>query len=182
MTDDEILDMIQNEQKLNEGFSHLMRKYKVPLYHNIRRMLIYHQDTDDVLQNVFIRIYRNIGRFRREAQLNTWMYKIAINECKSFLNAKQRQSTGPLQDAHINEQITSDEPHINEQLKEKLQVAIQTLPDRQQEVFCLRYYEELPYDKIADILDLSVGSLKASYYHAVKKIEHYFNEINKMTK
>ena len=134
-----------------------------------------HEDTHDVLQNTFLKIYRNIHKFRGESQLFSWMYRIATNEAISFLNkqAKMRQITSEELQQQLIENLESDVYFEGDEIQLKLQQAIATLPERQQQVFNMKYFQELKYREISEILETSEGALKASYHHAVKKIEEF---------
>ncbi len=173
--DENILNLIISYDKRNEGFRYLVAKYKEKLYWHIRRMVENHEDADDVLQNTFLKVVKNIEGFQRQSSLFTWLYRIATNESINFLNAKKnkyQEST----DVSALQNVTSYES-VNETIVlQSLASAIKTLPDKQKLVFNLRYYDELPYQDIADITDTSVGALKASYHLAVKKIEEHIKK------
>jgi RNA polymerase sigma factor (sigma-70 family) len=170
--DENILNLIISLDKRNEGFRYLVAKYKEKLYWHIRRMVENHEDADDVLQNTFLKVVKNIEGFQRQSSLFTWMYRIATNESINFLNAKKnryKEST----DVSALQNVASHES-VNETIVlQSLASAMKTLPDKQKLVFNLRYYDELPYQDIADITGTSVGALKASYHLAVKKIEEH---------
>ena len=138
-------------------------------------MVIYHEDANDVLQNCFIKAWKGLDNFREDAQLYTWLYRIATNETLSFLEQQKRKSTHAIDDAsnHYIQAIQADTHFDGKKLEWKLQLAIQRLPERQRIVFNLRYYDEMPYAEMSKILETSEGALKASYHHAVKKIEEY---------
>ena len=177
--DSEILSMLRNESSFEAGFKTLVNTYKEPLYWHIRRMVLIHQDADDVLQNVFIKVYKSIGNFREEAKLYTWLYRIASNESLTFLKRKKKtQEVGENLIFELKQDPYFTGDHIQLALKE----AIELLPSKQKQVFILRYYDELPYKDMAKVLDTSVGSLKASYHHAVKKIENHFSELDVVTR
>lgn len=170
-SDEEILNLIKNPVSLEQGFRSLMKKYQEKLYYVIRRMVENHDDTDDVLQNAFIKAYRAIHNFEERSSLYTWLYRIATNEAITFIKRRKAKQMVTL-DGHAYklEEKTSDDFDSNLALK-KLEIALAGLPDRQREVFNMRYYDELSYDQISELLQTSVGALKASYHHAVKKIE-----------
>lgn len=175
-SDDKILSLILSEGRKEEGYRWLIGKYKERLYAFIRKMTKTHEDTDDVLQNAFIKILKNIHRFEKKSSLSTWIYKIATNETLNFLESKKRKLTDPWNDTlsrPVYDAVNEDNTLI--WLKE----AVDVLPEKQKIVFHLRYYEELPYQQISMITETSEGALKASYHHAVKKVESYLkNKIN----
>lgn len=177
--DSEILAMIKDEASFEAGFKALVEAYKEPLYWHVRRMVLIHQDADDVLQNVFIKVYKAIGRFREEAKLYTWLYRIASNESISFINKRKntQQVSEPLMAS-----LKQDPYFTGDQVQMVLKEAIEELPTKQKQVFIMRYYDDLTYKNMAEILDSSVGSLKASYHHAVKKIENYISRIDVVTR
>lgn len=174
MTDTEIVQMMQVDGSRNTGLRHLMSKYQERLYWVIRNIVESHDDTDDVLQNTFIKAYRNIEKFEARSSLFTWVYRIATNEALTFKKSASRKATEPLPAYGMSiaePSVTND--NSEDEVLAKLKAALQDLPDRQRQVFCMRYYDELTYDEISKILELSEGALKASYHHAVKKIEQY---------
>lgn len=173
--DSEILELLRNSSQYELGFSALVQKYKEPLYWHIRRMVLIHEDADDVLQNVFIKVYKSIDRFREEAKLYTWLYRIASNESLTFLRKKKlKYADGDNTIANLKQ-----DPYFNgDQIQLALKEAIERLPKKQKQVFIMRYYDELTYKDMAEILDSSIGSLKASYHHASKKIEEYLRTID----
>ena len=141
-------------------------------------MVLDHDDADDLVQEVFIKVYKNIDKFREDAQLYTWIYRIATNECLSFLNKKRRRFFLPIGDVeHELNQKLDDSSHIDgDEIQLKLQRALLKLPDKQRMVFNMKYFDEMKYEHISEITDTSVGALKASYHHAVKKIEEFLKE------
>lgn len=153
----------------------LVRSYQQRVYWHVRKMVIDHDDSDDLTQEVFIKIHRYIDTFREDSQLFTWIYRIATNECLTFLNKKKRRFFLPIGDveAELNTKLDSS-PHISEdEIEKKLQKAILKLPDKQRLVFNMKYFEDLTYEQMSEITTTSVGALKASYHHAVKKIEDF---------
>lgn len=175
MPEEELVLLLQDPNKKDEAFSLLVKEYKVRLYWHIRNIVKLHEDADDVLQNVFIKVYRNIHQFKGESKLYSWMYRIASNESITFLNKKAKLlkiSNEELQDYLIGN-LQSDVYFEGDEIQLKLQKAIATLPEKQKLVFNMKYFEELKYEEIADILSTSVGALKSNYHHAVKKIESY---------
>lgn len=141
----------------------------------VRKMLIDHDDSNDVTQEVFIKIHKAIDRFREDAQLYTWIYRIATNECLSFLSKKKRRFFLPLEDVNkeLSNKIDAAPDMDGDEIQKKLQKAILTLPDKQRLVFNMKYFEEMTYEQMSEITDTSVGALKASFHHATKKIEDF---------
>lgn len=163
---------------LQEQFDGLVSDYKECLYWHIRRMVISHDDADDVLQNTFIKVFKNLENFKGESKVYTWLYRIATNESLTFLKKKARRLQ--IDDEQLQQYLTANlksDPYFDgDALQLKLQNAINSLPPRQKQVFLLKYYDEMPYSEISSVLDTSEGSLKASYHHAVKKITKYVTE------
>lgn len=152
--------------------------YRERLYWHIRRMVLVHEDADDVLQNTFVKIYRGILQFEGKSKLYTWLYRIATNEAITHLQSRARHATASLDDAsgQLANRLYADAWFDGDATQQRLQYAIAQLPDKQRIVFNLRYYDEMPYEEMATLLDTSVGALKASFHHAVKKVESYFRE------
>lgn len=173
--DSEILRKFQDEKTRNEAFNLLLKKYQQKLYWHIRRMVIDHDDADDIVQDTFVKIWKNLPGFRSDAQLYTWMYRIATNECITFLNKKKQRNNIPLDDvAYELADTLTDSGYFNgDKAQMKLQQAILTLPEKQRLVFNMKYYEDMKYEEISDVLGTSVGALKASFHLAVKKIEAF---------
>lgn len=170
ISDSALLQMMRHASSRERGFKLLLDQYQERLYWHIRRLVAEHEDASDVLQNCLIKIVRNIDRFEGQSKLYTWMYRIATNEALSFLDRQKRKAASSMDET--SGMYLAAETHFDEaQAESLLRTAIAALPQRQQEVFCMRYFEERPYQEIADLLGLSVGSLKASYHHAAKKIE-----------
>jgi RNA polymerase sigma-70 factor, ECF subfamily len=172
--DDEILALLRNSQTHERGFRLLTACYQVPLYRHIRRMVGSHEDADDVLQNTLIKVFKNIERFEGKSKLFTWLYRIATNEAITFLSSQKRNQTQTLDNPEhqqVANQLRADAWTDSDYIEKRLHRALETLPERQKAVFQLRYFEEMPYEQMSVILDTSVGSLKASYHHAAKKIE-----------
>lgn len=173
--EDLLIKQLQDPHSAHTAFRQLVSEYKERLYWHVRNMVKDHQDADDVLQNTFIKIYRNIGGFKGESKLYSWMYRIATNESITFLNSKAKKlqvSSEELQNNLINN-LESDVYFEGDEIQLKLQRAIATLPQKQQEVFNMKYFQELKYREMADILGTSEGALKASYHIATKKIEEF---------
>jgi RNA polymerase sigma-70 factor (ECF subfamily) len=177
-SDEEILDMLRDERTFERGFRLLMGRYKERLYWHIRRMVQTHEDADDVLQNTLIKIYRGILRFEGKSKLYTWLYRIATNEAISYLQSQNRHAGASLDEiaSHTSERLQADPWFDGEATQLRLQQAIGLLPEKQRAVFVLRYYDEMPYEEMSNVLDTSVGALKASFHHAVKKVENFFRE------
>ncbi len=178
ISDEQILELLSSEQGYERGFRLLMSQYKERLYWHIRRIVLVHNDADDVLQNTFIKIYKGIAHFEGKSKLYTWLYRIATNEAISHLQSRARQATASLDDHNslIAEKLKADTWFDGDEIQVKLQQAIAQLPDKQKLVFNLRYYEEMPYEEMASKLGTSVGALKASFHHATKKIEAAFKD------
>ncbi len=173
VSDTEILSKFQDENTRNEAFNLLLKKYQQKIYWHIRRMVINHDDADDLVQDVFIKIWKNLPGFRSDAQLYTWMYRIATNECITFLNKKKQKNNIPLDDVsyELAESLADSTYLSGDKVQLKLQQALLTLPDKQRLVFNMKYYDDMKYEEISEVLGTSVGALKASFHLAVKKIE-----------
>jgi RNA polymerase sigma-70 factor (ECF subfamily) len=173
--DHELLQLFHDPSTREQAFTLITKKYQERLYWHIRRMVIYHEDTNDVLQNVLLRVWKGLESFREESQLFTWLYRVATNECLNYLEKQKKSATHSFEElsSDLSERIRADEHFDPAKLEWKLQLAIQSLPEKQRIVFTLRYYDELPYEEMSQVLDTSAGALKASYHHAAKKIEEY---------
>jgi RNA polymerase sigma factor (sigma-70 family) len=173
--DTELLLQFRNPDTKEKAFTDIIKKYQEKLYWHIRRMVVEHEDANDVLQNVFIRVWNGLENFREDSQLYTWLYRIATNECLSYLDQQKRKSSLSFDEMEsgLSNKIIADKYFDPNKLEWKLQLAIQQLPEKQRVVFTLRYYDEMPYEEMSRVLDASEGALKASYHHAVKKIEDY---------
>lgn len=173
--DRELLDLFRDDATKELGFTTIIKKYQEKLYWHIRKMVVVHEDANDLLQNVFIKVWKGLINFREDSQLYTWLYRIATNECLTFLEQRKKKGTISLGDEEngLSNSIKADKNFDPDKLEWKLQLAIQKLPERQRLVFNLRYFDEMPYEKMSRILETSEGALKASYHHAAKKIEHY---------
>ena len=174
-SDSELLIQFRNPITKEKGYTALIKRYQEKLYWHIRRMVVDHDDANDVLQNVFIRVWNGLEKFREDSQLYTWLYRIATNECLTFLEQQKKRASVSLSDVEsgLSNKIKADKHFDPNRLEWKLQIAIQQLPEKQRVVFALRYYDEMPYEKMSRVLETSEGALKASYHHAVKKIEDY---------
>ncbi|MCY7420526.1 MAG: sigma-70 family RNA polymerase sigma factor [Chitinophagaceae bacterium] len=173
--DIELLNRFKQPEQKEKAFTDIIKKYQEKLYWHIRRMVIDHEDTNDILQNMFIKVWKGLENFREDSQLYTWLYRIATNECLTYLEQKKRRTSVSLgdDDTGLANKIKADEGFDIKKLEWKLQVAIQQLPEKQRLVFNLRYYDEMPYEEMSKILDTSQGALKASYHHAARKIEDF---------
>jgi RNA polymerase sigma-70 factor (ECF subfamily) len=176
-TDERILNLLSSEHTYERGFRLLIAEYKERLYWHIRRLVLVHSDADDVLQNTFIKIYKGIAHFEGKSKLYTWLYRIATNEAITFLQSQARQKTDSLDvsETSLTARLKADAWFDGDDIQVRLQKAISQLPEKQKIVFNLRYYDEMPYEEMANLLNTSVGALKASYHHAAKKIEAAFS-------
>ena len=174
-SDKELLVMFKEESSKNFAFNLIIKKYQKKLYSIIRRMVISHDDTDDVLQNTFIKMWHHLDGFKEDSQLYTWLYRIATNESLTFLKKKRTKFFIPMVDVEykLSQSLESDQYFKGDEIQLRLQKAILKLPEKQRLVFNMKYFEEMKYEDISEILGTSVGALKASYHIAVKKIEEY---------
>ncbi|CAL66030.1 RNA polymerase sigma factor [Christiangramia forsetii] len=174
-SEDQLVTRLQDSSSSQEAFRELISTYKERLYWHIRNIVKNHDDTDDILQNTFLKIYRNIGQFKGDSKLYSWMYRIATNESITFLNKKARrmQITSEELQNQIIDNLESDVYFEGGEIQLKLQKAIATLPNKQQQVFNMKYFEDLKYREMSELLDTSEGALKASYHIAAKKIEEF---------
>ena len=170
-----IVAQLQDPKRCREAFALVVRHYSQSLYWQIRKMVISHDDADDLLQNTFLKAWTNIAYFRAEARLSTWLYRIAVNEPLTFLARQRQQNNIPLdgEDSFLVERLESDEWFNGDEIQRLLQEAVLRLPEKQRLIFNMHYFDEMKYEDISRILGTSVGALKASYHHAVKKIEEY---------
>lgn len=176
--DREIIIGFNTQGKEEFAFNQLVLKYQERLYWHIRKIVISHDDTDDVLQNTMIKVWRSLGNFRSESGLFTWLYRIATNEALSFLKQKKRKAFSPWVDVEeqMSENLEADPWFNGDEIQLKLQQAILKLPEKQRIVFNMKYFDHMKYEEMSEILGTSVGALKASYHHAVKKIESMLDE------
>lgn len=176
----EVLDDLRSgdNQAQKKAFELIVAYFGEKLYWQIRKLVYSHEDANDILQNTFIKAWMNIEMFRGEAKLSTWFYKIAVNESITFLNKQRNMNQLSIDEeaSFLSERLESDTYFDGDELELRLQNAIIKLPEKQRIVFNMRYYDEMPYDEISEILGTSVGALKASYHHAVKKIEEFFKQ------
>lgn len=173
--DSEIIQKFADPKTRDEAFNLLLNKYQQKLYWHIRRLVIDHDDADDLVQDVFIKVWKNLAEFRSDSQLYTWLYRIATNESITFLNRKKLKNNVSLDEAGLDlaDTLAGSTYFDGDKAQMKLQKAILTLPEKQRLVFNMKYFDDLKYDEISAILGTSVGGLKASFHLAVKKIEHY---------
>ncbi len=177
-SDKELLILFRDTERKNFAFNLIIKKYQQKLYWHIRKMVIKHDDADDILQNTFIKVWKGLDGFREDSKLYTWLYRIATNESLTFLKQQKTKYLLPIADYEnqLKETLESDVSFNGDEIQLKLQKAILELPEKQRIVFNMKYFDEIKYEEMSAILDTSVGALKASYHHAVKKIEKYFNE------
>ena len=173
--DSEILQKFSQEKTRNEAFNLLLNKYQQKIYWLIRRLVLNHDDTDDLVQDVFIKVWKNLEKFRSDSQLYTWIYRIATNESITFLNKKKQQNNTPMDEvsAELAENLVESSYFNGDKVQLKLQKALLTLPEKQRLIFNMKYFDELKYEEISEITGTSVGALKASFHIAVKKIETF---------
>lgn len=173
--DNLLLTLYRQADTRESAFTAIVRKYQQKLYWHIRRMVVEHEDSNDILQLVFIKMWNNLEDFRGDANLYTWLYRIATNETITWLEKEKRRRSVPLdtEEGLLNEKLAAQQGFDANKLEWKLQQAIQQLPEKQRIVFSLRYYDEMPYEEMAEVLNTSEGALKASYHHAVKKVETF---------
>jgi RNA polymerase sigma-70 factor (ECF subfamily) len=179
-SEDELISSLQNSRTRNIAFGELLRVYQERLYWTIRRIVLSHDDADDVLQETFIKIYKNIDQFKGDSQLYSWMYRIATNEALSFL--KRRAKIQGISETQLQEKMISNleaDPFFEgDKIQKLLQEGISKLPEKQRLVFNMKYFDEMTYEEMSGILETSIGALKASYHHAVKKLEVFLQEMN----
>ncbi|MEY3350332.1 MAG: hypothetical protein RIQ50_443 [Bacteroidota bacterium] len=173
--DNELVRLFKSGEKKEEAFTTIVKRYQEKIYWQIRRMVVSHDDADDVMQNVFIKAWNGLDGFREDAKLFTWLFRIATNESLTFLEQQKKRSSVSLDTVHeqLEEKLRAEKDFNENKTVWKLQMAILQLPEKQRQVFQLRYFEEMPYEEMSQLLETSVGALKASYHHAVKKIEEY---------
>lgn len=173
--DNELLYQFKIPESKEAAFTAILKKYQEKLYWHIRRMVVDHDDANDVLQNMFIKVWKGLENFREDSQLYTWLYRIATNESLTFLEQQKKRQAVSFNDVEsgLSNKLKSDTNFDANRLEWKLQLAIQQLPEKQRLVFNLRYYDEMPYEEMSKVLDTSEGALKASYHHAAKKIEDF---------
>jgi RNA polymerase sigma factor (sigma-70 family) len=175
LDDNELLLQFKDPSSREKGFTGIIKKYQEKLYWHIRRIVVDHEDANDVLQNMFIKVWNALDNFREDSQLYTWLYRIATNESLTFIEQKKKRASVSLSDVEngLSNKLKADKNYDSNKVEWKLQLAMQQLPEKQRVVFNLRYYDEMPYQEMSRVLETSEGALKASYHHAVKKIEDY---------
>lgn len=173
--EEEIIEQLQDPSLQRKAFGEVVKEYSEQLYWQIRRIVLSHEDANDLLQNTFIKAWSNLEYFRGDAKMSTWLYRIALNECLNFLNKQRAQNQMSLEDAETNmmNKLESDPYFDGDETQLLFEKAIQTLPEKQRMVFNLKYFQEMKYEDMSEILGTSVGALKASYHHAVKKIQDF---------
>jgi RNA polymerase sigma-70 factor (ECF subfamily) len=178
LEDHQIIENFKNASTKNKAFNALLEKYQQRVYWHIRKIIIDHDDTDDVIQEVLIKIYRNLEGFREASQLYTWIYRIATNEALTFLKRRQKKFAYSLEDVNneLENKLSSGSYIDGDEIQLKLQKALLTLPEKQRLVFNMKYFDDMKYEEISEVLGTSVGGLKANYHLAVKKIEAYLTE------
>ena len=176
----QVIALLQDKETQRKGFELIVTQYSEQLYWQIRRMVLSHEDANDLLQNTFIKAWTNIGLFRGDAKISTWLYRIALNECLTFLNKQRAVQMVKLDDPDLETLscLAADPYFSGDEAQMALQKALLTLPEKQRMVFNLKYFQEMKYEDMSEIFGTTVGSLKASYHHAVKKIEKYLENIH----
>ncbi len=174
----ELINALRDPKTCRQAFATVVSEYSERLYWQIRKMVLVHEDADDILQDTFIKAWTNIDNFRGDSKLSTWLYRIAINESITFLNKKRKQNNVSMDDddSFLLNTLESDTYFDGDEAQLLLQKAILTLPEKQRIVFQMKYFKELKYEEMSEILNTSVGALKASYHHATKKIEKFLSE------
>ena len=177
-SDKELLDMYRVSDTQNYAFNLIVRKYQERIYWHIRKIVVNHDDADDVVQNTFLKVWGGLQNFREDSQLYTWLYRIATNEALTFLKKKRTKYFLPIVDVEqqLSNTIETDPYFDGDELQAKLQKAIIRLPEKQRLVFNMKYFDEMKYEDMSAVFGTSVGALKASYHHAVKKIEKFLEE------
>jgi len=174
LSDEQILEMLRlSSHSKEKAFEMLVHKYKQRLYWHLRKMVIIHEDSDDLLQNTFIKAWNNLKGFRGDSSIFTWLYRIATNEALNHLNKKRAELLNSFEDLEcvMSQKLEEDPLFTGDEIQKRLQKSILTLPDKQRLVFNMKYFDNMKYEDMAEILNTSVGALKASYFHAVRKIE-----------
>lgn len=178
LSDKEMIDMLQDPHTRREGFAVLVRQYSEPLYWKVRRIVLNHEDANDVLQNAFLKIWNNLDTFQGKSALSTWLYRIAINEALDFVRRQKNVNSATVStedEPGVAARLMGDDYFDGDEAQAQLQEAVARLPEVQRTVFTLKYFDELKYSEISKILDTSEGALKTSYHLAVKKITEYLH-------
>lgn len=173
---DDLASRLKNPATRREAFEQLVREQSQNVYRNVRRLVLDHDDANDVVQNVFLKAWLALDTFRGDSQLSTWLYRIAVNESLTFLSKQKRDQQISIDDTDVALTLRSDAYFDGDETQARLQAAVAALPDKQRAVFNLKYFEEMKYEEISQILNTSVGALKASYHFAVQKIEAYMKQ------
>lgn len=171
-----LIQQLHDSSQKEAAFTRIVQEYQKPLYWHIRRIVLFHDDADDVLQNTFIKAWNAVESFRGESSLQTWLFRIAINESLNHLNKKRPAVSLEGAEGNVAASLASDSYFDGDKLQEQFQTAINTLPDKQRIVFNLKYFNEMKYEDMSSLLGTSIGALKASYHHAVKKIYSFFED------
>jgi RNA polymerase sigma-70 factor (ECF subfamily) len=177
-TENELVERLRDRATVREAFAQVVSLYGEKLYWHIRRMVMSHEDANDLLQNTFIKAWLNVEFFRGDAKLSTWLYRIAINECITFLNRQRTANCLSVDDVDVFllEKLKGDDYFDGDELQLNLQKAVLALPDKQRLVFNMKYFDDMKYEEMSEALGTSVGALKASYHHAVKKISDFLTK------
>lgn len=177
-TEDELVIQLRDPARQRNAFTQVVNLYGEKLYWQIRKMVLDHDDANDLLQNTFLKAWTNIEYFRGDAKLSTWLYKIAVNECITFLGRQRALNNVSIDDTDVFllEKLRSDDYFDGDAAQMKLQEAILTLPEKQRAVFNMKYFDDMKYEEMSEIFGTSVGALKASYHHAVKKVEEFLTK------
>ncbi len=181
LNEKELIANLKTERNRGKAFQVLVKTYQERLYWHIRKIVMNHDDTDDILQNVYLKVWKNVDGFREDSTLFTWLFRIATNESLSFLQKKRRHSVVSMNDIsdYLVETLESDVYFEGDEIQKKLQLAIIRLPEKQRLVFNMKYFDEMKYEEMSEVLQTSVGALKASFHFAVKKIEEFLKEDRK---
>jgi len=179
MTDEELIEKFRDLTTRNYAFNLIVRQYQQKIYYHVRRMVIDHDDADDIVQEAFVKAWRALDKFQGNSSLYTWLYRIATNECLAFLAKKRKRFFLPMVDVEgeLTVKLETSDMISGDEIQMHLQKAILTLPQKQRLVFNMKYFDDMKYEEISEIVGTSVGALKASYHHAVKKIEQYINAL-----
>jgi len=177
----ELIASLKSDGNREKAFKILVKTYQERLYWHIRKIVMNHDDADDILQNVYVKVWKNVDSFREDSSLFTWLFRIATNESLSFLQQQRRHSIVSINEIndHLSETLESDVYFDGDEIEKKFQLAIIQLPEKQRLVFNMKYFDEMKYEEMSEILSTSVGALKASFHFAVKKIEEFLKEDRK---
>lgn len=179
MTDEaELIRQLKDKRQRSEAFTCLVRQYQEKVYWQIRRMVITHEDADDILQNTFLKAWNGLDSFRGDSKLGTWLYQIALHESMNFLRKKKRNELSIDDEKVFVARLSADPYFDGDETQLQLQKAIRSLPEKQRAVFNMKYFEEMKFEEISEVFGTSIGALKASYHFAVKKITAYFENLD----